>query len=496
MPTTRAMYRRRNARTPCRLTKVVLASFAALFFVYIASKNTTTKDQQLLRSNAYNDDSKRCHILNTSTPDDLARLDVLNLKGCSLSNIPNKIQYAINLRHLDVSENPLLTLPSELVHCTKLDVLFVSSCPSISSLPPVLGEMPSITRLGWRSGSLTSIDPNGLPPNLIHLILTDNQIETLDDARIFQKLKGVRKLMLSHNNVVNFGNNGGLDQLQSLELLRLAGNNLTEIPAELWKLPKLTWLTISGNPVTNQPKSKVNASSIPSITMKDLTSTGKFLGEGASGLVQLYKWQNKEVAVKLIHGVTSDGKAEDELSIYSAVGSSGVEYRVVGCLALLDDERKGVVMEPLPSNLDDFALPPTIVEVTVDRWDENSTFSASFVRNALRDSASALNFLHGTIGVSHGDFYAHNIKVDRSTGRVYLLDFGASFFKGKYATEAEKIEVRAFGVLIGELLHLLDPKIEENELRAKLISLHSQCTDANVDARPSFADIEAVMMSL
>eukprot|EP00978_Attheya_sp_CCMP212_P044303 scaffold306497_cov36-Attheya_sp.AAC.1 len=57
--------------------------------------------------------------------------------------------------------------------------------------------MHSITRLGWRSGSLTEIDPDGLPPNLVHIILTDNQITELDNVRILQKMQKVRKLMLS-----------------------------------------------------------------------------------------------------------------------------------------------------------------------------------------------------------------------------------------------------------------------------------------------------------
>ena len=279
--------------------------------------------------------------------------------------------------------------------------------------------------------------------------------------------------MLSHNQLSSFGGKEGktgVEMLQNLELMRLGGNQLTEIPESLWKLPKLTWLTISGNPVTDAfaAKSKSNPS-VPSIRMSDLKPTGNYLGQGASGKVESYQWQNKEVAVKLIHGVTSDGKAEDELSIYGAVGSSGFSNRVVGCLALLDDVRKGIVMDVLPSNLDDFALPPTIKEVTKDRWDTTSTFSASFVKNALQDSANALNFLHSKVGISHGDFYAHNMKVDKATGRVYLLDFGASYFKGEYTLKAEKLEIRAFGVLVTELIEVMDP--QESLLREKLITL-------------------------
>lgn len=286
-----------------------------------------------------------------SSEDEISQLEDLNLKDCNLRSISSKIQYATNLRKLDVSGNKYLsTLPEELSFCTKLDILFASSCPSMKQLPQVLGRT-NITRLGWRSGSLTSIDPNSIPPNVVHLILTNNQIKEIDNDEIFLKLQNVRKLMLSHNSISKFGSQG-LEHMKSLELLRLAGNDLNDIPSQLWDLPKLTWLTISGNPVINEVKvQNKDVENLPSITFKDLSPLGENLGEGASGKVSLYKWNGKEVAVKIIHGVTSDGKAEDELAIYNTVGSSGVENRVVGCLALLDDKKKGIIMEPLPKIL-------------------------------------------------------------------------------------------------------------------------------------------------
>lgn len=303
-----------------------------------------------------------------------------------------------------------------------------------------------------------------------------------------------------------------MDQLQNLELLRLGGNQLTEIPAKLWTLPKLSWLTISGNPLMDQIQKDYapTYAELPTVTMKDLNSTGKDLGEGASGKVGLYKWENKDVAVKIIHGVTSDGRAEDELSIYKMVGSSGMDHRVVGCIGLLDDTdtdppRKGVVMEPLPSNLEDLALPPTILEVTADRWTGTKTGagskSASFVKNVLMDSVRALRFLHQR-RIAHGDFYAHNMKVDWDTGRVHLLDFGASYYLGDhhYAALAEKLEVRAYGILVKEMMVLLDvnnnSKEKENALKDRLESLYEMCVHESVSSRPSFSAVEEYVKAL
>lgn len=487
---------RKNKR-PCTSATIALSLLFALFLylvLYMNKNEDTVRHTPMLRKNASGGSYDRCHVLFKATPDEISKMEELDLKDCNLTTIPTSIQYAVNIKKLDVSGNPLSTFPNELKSCRKLDILFASKCAYILSLPPVLGDMPSITRLGWRSGSLTSIDPNGLPPNLVHLILTDNKIESMDDVEIFEKLKNVRKLMLSHNGLRNFGGNGGVERLKSLELLRLGGNKLESIPDQLWTLPSLTWLTISGNPVTDAFKSTYGKPDLISLKMNDLERVGSVLGEGASGKVSLFKWQGKEVAVKLIHGVTSDGKAEDELSIYSAVGSNGLPNRVVGCLALLDDERKGVIMEPLPSNLEDFALPPTIVEVTADRWDRNNTpLTASFVKNSLQDALTALSFLHNH-GISHGDFYAHNIKANPVTGRLYLLDFGASYFKGTFAKEAEKLEVRAYGVLVGELLLLLDPA--ESQLKSKLAALRDHCMNVQVSKRPTFSSLQSMINTL
>jgi hypothetical protein len=88
------------------------------------------------------------------------------------------------------------------------------------------------------------------------------------------------------------------------------------------------------------------------------------------------------------------------------------------------------------------------------------------------------------------------MKVDRKTGRVYLLDFGASYFKGDYAIQAEKLEVRAFGVLVNELIRFMDPQDDSAALKGKLVSLHSQCTNRNVSERPSISEVEIIVKSL
>lgn len=474
----------KRINSPFRLRqkiKLVILALSVLFFM------------STLPNKSEDDDEIRCSILN-KTPKELSKLTEIDLKGCLDEDLPASIQYATNIVKLDLSANEkLTTLPAELAKCTKLDTLFISSCPGIKTLPVVLGQMPSIRVLGWRSGSLTHLDPMGIPPNVQHLILTNNNIEKVDDPLTFEKLQKVRKLMLSHNQISSFGGNSEdsredtIGQLESLELARLAGNQLTSIPSNLWTLPKLTWLTISGNPFT---KTSLE-SRVPWITKEDLVSTGDFLGKGASGSVSSYTWNGDEVALKLIHGVTSDGRAEDELAIYGAVGPDGEEHRVVGCKALLQDDgngKKGVLMNRLPDGLVDLALPPTTVEVTNDRWDGRGPFNTHYIINLLNDLSKGLYYLHGIAGIAHGDVYGHNIKVDPNTGRMFLLDYGASYSTGKYAKEAEHLEVRAFGVLIGELLDLADTDVSDS-IKKQLEDLKGQCMTAVVEERLTFKEV-------
>jgi len=447
-------------------------------------------------------------------PSYLLKLTTLNLNRCNLKEIPSSItKYATNLKKLDIGDNPRLsTLPSSLCNLHKLEILFASNCPGIATLPPVLGKMTSITRLGWKSGSLTSLPHASIPPNVVHLILTNNFITDLDDEMIFTKLKHVRKLMLSHNSITSLSEKG-VSLMHNLELLRLSGNNLHAVPDSLWTLPKLSWLTISGNPNLNLP---ALTSRVPMVDLSSLdfhsasggssssSNSASSLGQGASGLVVRATYNNEEVAVKRIRSVTSDGRPEDELKSYGALDENAMKERMVGALALFHDDVKdesGIIMKILPEGVVDLAQPPTIVEVTADRWDEDEKFSMSFIVSVLKDIAHALYYLHYNVGIVHGDVYAHNIKVDKRTGRAYLLDLGASYAPDEtFRKKAEMLEVRAFGVLIGDMLGQYDEddnsKKDVQNKKETLSLLRDKCYSKDVFSRPLFEEIVSTLSTI
>ena len=403
----------------------------------------------------------------------------------------------------------LKNLPVEFSNCSNLRILFIKECRNMTIIPPVLGNMPNLTRLGLKSNGIRIVHGKSLPPNIEHLILTDNNITHIDHDAFVRLGKSCRKLMLSHNKLRTFGNDIDCSMLQNIELLRLSNNHLTSLSKSLYLLPKLSWITISGNPNlkgTDIPK----ISNIPILSQQDIVlNEDKILGRGASGKVVLGKWDDKNVAVKIFHGVTSDGKADDELRLQSYIGGHGSKHLVTAIALMVDKEESpnskklGVVMKVLSKELSDLALPPTIEEVIEDRYEEKKNFDFDFVIAILRGIADALYYLHVVCRVSHGDVYAHNIvvnKQNKNLNSVYLLDLGAASYYGGDKDSlldgelCEKVEVRAFGILANELLNNMDNiNIVDQKKIIILKDLVYICTGNIVKRRPLFVTILKIL---
>ena len=99
--------------------------------------------------------------------------------------------------------------------------------------------------------------------------------------------------------------------------------------------------------------------------------------------------------------------------------------------------------------------------------------------------ASVATHLHAR-GLTHGDLYAHNILCDEQ-GNGLLGDFGAASFYPQDGSETaaalQRIEVRAFGVLLGELL----ARCAERPAGWKAVQ--ARCVQPQVLDRPDFAQI-------
>jgi len=399
-----------------------------------------------------------------------------------LSEIPREVfALADTLEVLDLGRGSLSDLPAEFGRLHRLRVLFCSGNP-FPRLPPVLGDCPTLSQLGFRGCGIREIPEEALPRDLRWLTLTDNRIEHLPAALGERPL--LQKLMLAGNRIATLPDR--LAGAENLELIRLACNRLETLPSWLADLPRLAWIAYAGNPA--EPATAPTAAQrVPWAELE----IGDLLGEGASGRVHRAVWRGRgdaqAVALKLFKGaMTSDGLPEREME---ACLAAGPHPALTGALGRLDghpEGAQGLLLRLLPPQSRVLAGPPSLASCSRDVYDPDQRFSPDHARQITRAVAEAVAHLHGR-GLLHGDVYGHNILWDAETGAAVLSDFGAaSALPGGDAGAAlARIEVRAVGLLIGELLDRCEAP------PARLRALERACTHPDPHRRPSLAEAVA-----
>ena len=117
----------------------------------------------------------------------------------------------------------------------------------------------------------------------------------------------------------------------------------------------------------------------------------------------------------------------------------------------------------------------------------------------LKGVVSAARHMHER-NIMHGDFYAHNIMID-TEGNSILGDFGGASYYDNNVDDAilvahERLEVRAFGCLVEEMLILSEDDNTDCESRERLIVLKDSCLNVVNIERPLFVEIEQELESL
>ena len=408
----------------------------------------------------------------------------LKLSG-GLTEFPAEIfALADTLEVLDLSGNRLSALPDDLGRLSKLRVLFCSG-NQFARLPPVLGDCGALSQMGFRGCGVSEVPAASLPPALRWLTLTDNRIERLPRALGERPL--LQKLMLAGNRLGALPES--LSGAQRLELLRLSANQLETLPPWLAQLPRLAWLAWAGNPGDRTTR----AASTPAVAWRRLR-LGALLGEGASGWVHQAAWQPtgsaeaRAVALKLFKGsLTSDGLPEREMA---ACLAAGAHPNLMGGLGRVEDhptQAQALLMPLLPADWRPLAGPPSLESCSRDIYDPALRFDPDAALRIARGIGAATAHLHAG-GLLHGDLYAHNILWDGAGGDAVLSDFGAAFFlPGAEGGAAwQRLEVRAWGLLLGELLDRCGGEIPE---QARLRQLEQDCVQADPSARPLMGEV-------
>jgi hypothetical protein len=422
------------------------------------------------------------------------RLDL----SCGLTEFPREIfELADTLEVLDLSGNALSDLPDDLSRLHRLRVLFCSN-NRFTHLPESVGQCARLDMAGFKANRIRELPAGSLPATLRWLILTDNEIEALPPT--IGRCMRLQKLMLAGNRLRSLP--AEMAACEGLELLRISANRLDALPGWLLSLPRLSWLAFAGNPFDDRAEAAaLAAQAIPAIDWASLSLQHK-LGEGASGVIHQADWTRADgriqpVALKLFKGaVTSDGWPHSEMAACIAAGAHPNLIAVLGQVGTHPEGTPGLVLALVDPRFGNLAGPPSLASCTRDVYAEGAGWPVPTAQRMARGIASAAAQLHAR-GIVHGDLYAHNILWD-GQGDGLLGDFGAASFlplnDRAQAQALQRIEVCAFGHLLQELLARCRPASDADTASlALLTAIQARCAQPEPAARPAFAEIVSAL---
>jgi serine/threonine protein kinase len=160
------------------------------------------------------------------------------------------------------------------------------------------------------------------------------------------------------------------------------------------------------------------------------------------------------------------------------------------------DGKQALAMSLVSPDFQNLAGPPSLASCTRDVYAPDTRLTLPALLRLAHDVASATLHLHQS-GLTHGDLYAHNI-LHTADGHALLGDFGAAgFFDANQvdlANGLQRLEVRALGLLLAELLAHVDNRHHTSENMAvcqALQHLSDQCCHEVPHQRPLLGDITA-----
>ncbi|MBU0688731.1 MAG: protein kinase [Gammaproteobacteria bacterium] len=428
------------------------------------------------------------HTLEALRAGELAGVTRLDL-SCGLREFPREIfELADSLEILNLSGNALSELPDDLPRLHKLRVIFCSD-NRFTHVPEVLGRCTELEMVGFKANQIETLSAAALPTKLRWLILTDNRLRELPPE--IGRCTRMQKLMLAGNQLQQLPDE--LTACRNLELLRIAANRFEHLPDWLFDMPRLAWLACSGNPCSDiNEAAALEHLHITPIEWHQLELHHQ-LGEGASGVIYRAHHQEKDapVAVKMFKGaLTSDGLPRSEKAASIAAGAHPGLIPVIGKISEHPEQTPGLVMSLIDPAFRNLAGPPSLASCTRDIYADDVRFKLPVALNIARGIAAVAEHLHAQC-IMHGDLYAHNILWDNA-GDCLLGDFGAASFLPQDAQQAEamqRIEVRAFACLLDELITRCKPTSENAAILNAMRALQQRCDSKQVRSRPLFADI-------
>ncbi|KAM6230326.1 leucine-rich repeat-containing protein 70 [Porphyrio hochstetteri] len=194
----------------------------------------------------------RLSVLGSGTFLGMISLQTLNLANNKISRISDSAFHHLeNLAYLFLEGNNLTLVPSNAIGRLKnLERLALSHNPIGSIHPFAFKGLNKLRYLSLKNVKLKCIAVNGFfgLNNLSQLILSYNDLENINSST-FTLLNNLMYLQLDRNKITVIGDGTFEEMGQSLKILSLAFNNITEIqPKVLKPLVSLTHLQVNYNP--------------------------------------------------------------------------------------------------------------------------------------------------------------------------------------------------------------------------------------------------------
>jgi serine/threonine protein kinase len=163
---------------------------------------------------------------------------------------------------------------------------------------------------------------------------------------------------------------------------------------------------------------------------------------------------------------------------------------VLGKIKNHPEAKSGLILKLIASNYINLGNPPSLETCTRDTFDDTCVFNAEELLKIAKSMASVSSQLHSK-GINHGDLYAHNILINK-TAECLLGDFGAASFydvNSVLAHNIERVEVRAYGCLLEDILSLISKNEINDELHNTWRKLIADCLNKDVSQRLSFSKV-------
>jgi Leucine-rich repeat (LRR) protein len=183
----------------------------------------------------------------------LPRIQVLRLSYNSLKVTPPRLTTLTHLRVLHLDHTELCELPKGMGSLRSLEVLHLEH-NFLKALVPDVFHLDNLKELYVCNNQIEALHHIVFPPNLQHLDLGDNALSFVHPSQ-FSVCSELKFLRLSANRICFLDEEMFLNQLHSLEVLHLAGNNIREIPFSIGALPRLHILNLGSNSMTELPVS-------------------------------------------------------------------------------------------------------------------------------------------------------------------------------------------------------------------------------------------------